>query len=262
MSRKQRIVETANRRTKSGRAAQASLLARSIQDDVQAQAEPRALSRKTIVFNPANAKQESMVEAIEQNPVTVAMGPAGVGKTFVAAAIAAKMLYAKEVDKIILTRSNVKVGDDIGMLPGTIEEKMAPLLAPILSALERQMGAGDYNYSLAKGKIQMLPFEYVRGRSFKDAFVIVDEAQNMTPKDIQALCTRYESGRTVLLGDPFQHDLEDVEPGVTWLSKFAKRHRLGVPVIEFGLSEIVRSGFVKKFLMALYKDAAKQQSAK
>jgi phosphate starvation-inducible PhoH-like protein len=108
----------------------------------------------------------------------------------------------------------------------------------------------------------MLPFEYVRGRSFKDAFVIVDEAQNMTPKDIQALCTRYESGRTVLLGDPFQHDLEDVEPGVTWLSKFAKRHRLGVPVIEFGLSEIVRSGFVKKFLMALYKDVAKQQSAK
>lgn len=222
--------------------------------EVEYKQDVRGLAKnKRIAFSPSTEKQEQMVDAVENNPVSVVIGPAGVGKTFVAASLAAQYLYRREVDEIILTRANVTVGESIGMLPGTVEEKMAPLLAPILQALERQMGKQDYEYCLAKGKIKMLPFEYVRGRSF-NAFVIVDEAQNLTPKDVQALCTRYETGRVMLLGDPFQHDLVNVEPGINWLKEFVFRSGLDIPIIECGISDVVRSGFVRKFLEALYRD--------
>jgi phosphate starvation-inducible PhoH-like protein len=208
---------------------------------------------KRIEFHPKTDNQKTLATSVRSNEVTVAIGPAGVGKTYTVASLAAQMICDHQIDKIILTRANETVGKSIGMLPGTLEEKMTPLLLPILNVLRRQLGDAVYEYCLRKKKIEMLPFEYVRGLSFKDTFVIVDEAQNLKPDDVVAVCTRFESGRTVLMGDPFQHDLQG-EPGISWLEKFARRNDIGIPVVKFGLDDIVRSDFVKKFLTALYSE--------
>ena len=202
---------------------------------------------------PKTVNQERLIRAIETQEIVIAEAPAGCGKTYISGGMAAKFLADGTVDKIILTRANVHVGTSIGMLPGTIEEKMAPLLAPILSVLKNRMGPGAYEYNVNKKKIEMQPLEYIRGMSFADTFLIVDEAQNLSIGEIQALVTRFESGRILFIGDPFQTDIVG-ENGLVWLSKFSERHRLNYSVIRFGLDDIVRSGLVKRFLMALYAD--------
>ncbi|ACV50100.1 phoH-like protein [Delftia phage PhiW-14] len=221
----------------------------------------RTATSKREVFTPKTPRQTRLFQSILNNEISVGEGPAGVGKTFTVAAAMAKLLKDGQIHEIVITRANVTVGESIGMLPGTIEEKMAPLLAPILDALKRVLGAGEYEYMLRRGRIKMLPFEYVRGRSFKDTGVIVDEAQNLSRNEVVAICTRYESGRLVILGDPFQNDINssvvqfglDPEPtGLEWLSAFNDRNDLGIGVTKFELEDVVRSGFVKRFLTALY----------
>ena len=229
----------------------------------QSAVEEHTYSKKRhIAFEPKTETQRDFVEAIRNNEMSVGIGPAGVGKTFCAATIAAQMLVNNEVEKIILTRANVTVGETIGMLPGTIEEKMTPLLLPILTALKRQLGDGMYEYCLRKKKIEMLPAEYIRGLSFLDAFVIIDEAQNLTKKEVMAVVTRYESGRVVFLGDPDQHDLENNEPGIEWLDKFVKKHKINIPSVKFELSDIVRHPLVKKFLYAIASESKKPSRKK
>lgn len=218
--------------------------------------------RKNIDLKPKTDAQREFVKGIRDSEVSVGIGPAGVGKTFCAATLAAQMIINNELDRIVLTRANVTLGKTIGMLPGTIEEKMTPLLLPILNVLKRQLGEPLYEYMMRKKKIEMLPIEYVRGLSFIDTFVIIDEAQNLEQDEVTAIVTRYESGKVVFLGDPTQHDLPG-EPGIAWLEKFAKKHDLGMPVTRFGLEDVVRSSFVKSFLYALADEKApsKQKAA-
>lgn len=204
-------------------------------------------------IQPKTENQEKLIKAIEQNEIVIVSGPAGVGKTFIVGGLASKFLNLGDVSKIVLTRANVGVGKSIGLLPGTVEEKMSPLLMPILSVLRGRMGDGAYAYNLAKKKIEMQPLEFVRGMSFADTFLIIDEAQNLTKEDAQALVTRFESGRIIFLGDPFQNDLK-TENGLDWLINFSEKHDLGYPSIEFELEDIVRSELVKKFLFALYSE--------
>lgn len=208
---------------------------------------------RRIVLHAKTLNQEAALNNMRRCEVSVAMGPAGVGKTYLTAGVAGQDFLAKNVDKIILTRANVTIGKTIGALPGTIQEKMRPLLEPIVNALERHLTPGRVKYMIHKEQIEMLPFEYVRGRNFKDVFVIIDEAQNLTEDDMIAIITRYESGRIVLLGDPIQNDLKS-ESGLVWLNKFAARNGLDIPIVNYQLKDIVRSGMVKKFLTALYKE--------
>lgn len=204
-------------------------------------------------LQPKTENQAILIEAIRNSEIVIAEAPAGCGKTFVVGGMAAKFLAEGDVEKIILTRANVHVGKSLGMLPGTINEKMAPLLAPILSVLKNRMGDGAYAYNMAKEKISIQALEYIRGNSFKDCFIIIDEAQNLTIDEVQALVTRYESGRIVFIGDTFQTDIKG-ENGLAWLEKFSARHQLNYPVVKFGLDDIVRSDLVKKFLKALYSE--------
>lgn len=206
-----------------------------------------------IDLKPKTTVQNIAIKSIRESEVVALIGPAGVGKTFITAGLAAEAFLEKNVDKIILTRANVGVGKTIGALPGTIEEKMTPLLRPVLDALERHLTPGRVKYMLNKQQIELLPFEYVRGRSFRDEFVIIDEAQNLTPEDMIAIVTRYESGNIVLLGDPVQNDLKS-ENGLDWINSFCQRNNLNIPIINFSLSDIVRSKFVKDFLIALYQE--------
>lgn len=212
--------------------------------------QPRA---RSFHIEPKNEKQEQMIDAINTSEIVIAEAPAGCGKTYISGSLAAKFLAEGSVDKIILTRANVHVGKSLGMLPGSVTDKMEPLLAPILSVLRERMGDGLYTYNLNKAKIIMQPIEYIRGNSFRDTFLIVDEAQNLTVDEVQALVTRYESGRILFLGDNFQTDIKGLN-GLDWLEKFANRNNLNYPVIKFGLEHIVRSSLVKDFLTALYKE--------
>lgn len=210
-------------------------------------------ARPSFHLQPKNEKQEEMIKAINSSSIVIAEAPAGCGKTFISGSMAAKFLAEGSVDKIILTRANVHVGKSLGMLPGSVTDKMEPLLAPILAVLRERMGDGLYSYNLAKQKIVMQPIEYIRGNSFRDTFLIIDEAQNLTVEEVQALVTRYESGRILFLGDNFQTDIKGLN-GLDWLEKFSNRHELNYPVIKFGLEHIVRSSLVKEFLTALYSE--------
>lgn len=224
-----------------------------LDEQEQYRQEYRPSRKPNFHLQPKNKKQESLIEAINHSEIVIAEAPAGCGKTYISGGMAAKFLAEGAVDKIILTRANVHVGKSLGMLPGTVEEKMAPLLAPILTVLRERMGDGAYSYNLAKRKIEIQALEYIRGNSFKDCFIIIDEAQNLTISEVQALITRYESGRILFIGDNFQTDIKG-QNGLDWLEKFAERHELQYPVIKFGLEDIVRSSLVKKFLTALYSE--------
>lgn len=213
----------------------------------------RAPVMKSFHLQPKTERQNDFIQAINHNEIVVADAPAGCGKTYIAGNMAAKFLAEGDVDRILLTRANVHRGKSLGMLPGTLEDKMEPLLAPILAVLKGRMGERMYAYNRAKKKIDIQAIEYVRGNSYKDTFLIVDEAQNLEIDDIQALVTRYESGRILLLGDPFQTDIKG-ENGLVWLEKFAARNKLNYPIIKFTLDDIVRSDLVKQFLKALYAE--------
>lgn len=224
-----------------------------LSEQPQQQYEKPPVRAKSFHIQPKNAKQQSLIQAINDSEIIIAEAPAGCGKTYLTGSMAAKFLAEGLVDKIILTRANVHVGKSLGMLPGTVNEKMEPLLAPILAVLRERMGDGLYGYNLAKRKIDIQALEYIRGNSFKDCFIIIDEAQNLTISEVQALVTRYESGRIVFIGDNFQTDIKG-QNGLDWLEQFALRHKLNYPVIKFGLDDIVRSSLVKEFLTALYSE--------
>lgn len=206
-------------------------------------------------------RQQEMIDAIKESSITTANGPAGCGKTYISGSMAAKFLAEGEVSKIVLTRANVHVGKTLGMLPGSLEDKMEPLLAPILAVLREKMGEGLYSYNRAKKKIDIQALEYIRGMSFKDTFLIIDESQNLTVDEVQALITRYESGRILFIGDPFQTDIKGEENGLVWLEKFSRRHGLNYPIINYSLDDIVRSDLVKQFLIALYSEVQQKQSS-
>lgn len=202
---------------------------------------------------PKTENQSLLVKNINENEIIIANGPAGVGKTYIVGSMASKFISENYVDKIVLTRANVTVGKTIGLLPGTLEDKMTPLLLPILNVFKERMGSA-YVYNMAKKRIEMQPLEYVRGMNFKNTFLIIDEAQNLTVAEVKALVTRYESGRIVFMGDPYQRDVKAEDCGLIWLEKFAKRNNLNYPVVNFSLDDIVRSDLVKNFLVALYAE--------
>lgn len=202
---------------------------------------------------PQNNSQKNLINSIKVHEVCAAIGPAGVGKTYCTAGVASQFILNFQVDGLILTRANVTVGRTIGYLPGNQKEKMEPLLLPIIDSLRRHLGEGRVEYMINKQQIEMLPFEYVRGRSFINKFVLIDEAQNLSVSDLIAIITRYESGRVVLLGDPFQSDLKH-NCGLLWLKDFSQRNGINIPIINFSTSDIVRSNFVKEFISSLYRE--------
>lgn len=224
---------------------------KSAQDEYNLKKQPTG---RSFHIQPKNDRQQELIEAINENEIVIAEAPAGCGKTYISGCVASKFLAENKVKRIILTRANVHVGKSIGLLPGSADDKMEPLLAPILAVLKDKMGDALYGYNRAKKKIDLQPLEYIRGNSFKDTFLIIDESQNLTPEEVQALVTRFESGRILFLGDNFQNDMKGQVPGLEWLEKFSERNRLGYPIIKFGLNDIVRSELVKRFLIALYRE--------
>jgi phosphate starvation-inducible protein PhoH and related proteins len=199
---------------------------------------------------PLNPTQASYLDALRTSPQVVVLGPAGTGKTWIAATHAADLFRNGRISKIILTRPNVPCGRSLGFSPGSLEDKFAPWAAPVVEAIKDRIGTAAYEIALKNGDIEMVPFEVMRGRSWKQAFVLLDEAQNTTSAEIKTFLTRVGEDCTVVVnGDVSQCDLNEAS-GLSTVLQLIRARALPVPVIEFTVNDIVRSGFCAMWVRA------------
>jgi phosphate starvation-inducible PhoH-like protein len=205
---------------------------------------------RTVELKPLNDNQKLYLKALEAADQMIVCGFSGTGKTYMAATYAANMYANREIEKIILTRPNVSVGKDLGYFPGTLEEKFSPWAAPVLDVLQEQLGRGVVETGVKNGNIQMAPLSTMRGRSFHDAFIILDEGQNTTIAEMKMFLTRIGKGcKVVINGDIRQSDING-QSGLSKILHLAKKYQLPVPVIEFGVDDIVRSDICKQWILA------------
>ncbi len=201
-------------------------------------------------IKPLNATQVDYLAALRSCRQIVVLGPAGTGKTWIAATHAADLYRNQQIAKIIITRPNVPCGRSLGFFPGSLRDKFAPWAAPIIEAIKERIGNSAYEIALKGGGIEMVPFEVMRGRSWKDAFVLLDEAQNTTPAEIKTFLTRVGEDCTVVInGDVSQCDLAEAS-GLRTALHLIRSRKLPVPVIEFTLEDIVRSGHCAMWVRA------------
>jgi phosphate starvation-inducible PhoH-like protein len=200
---------------------------------------------------PHSDNQRALLEALEEKNLTLALGPAGTGKTYLAISAAVEALDEGRVGRIVLSRPAVEAGESLGFLPGDLQEKLAPYLRPLYDALSDRLGGKRLRSCLADGSIEIAPVAYMRGRTLNNAFVVIDEAQNCTYGQIKMLLTRLGWHSTmVLTGDPDQTDLL---PGMSGLADIA--HRLSVlpevAVVTLTDRDIVRHPLVGAMLNVL-----------
>lgn len=195
--------------------------------------------------------QWQYVETIRKSFITLGIGPAGTGKTYLAVALAVAALKKKEVERIILTRPAVEAGEKLGFLPGDMQDKVDPYLRPLYDGLYDMLGAETFQKYLTKGTIEVAPLAYMRGRTLNDAFIILDEAQNTTPEQMKMFLTRFGFGsKMVITGDITQIDL----PGgkMSGLKDAAKilGNVPGIGVIKFNQHDVVRHEIVGSIIKA------------
>lgn len=196
---------------------------------------------------PKNLTQQLYLEAIERSSVVFGVGSAGTGKTYVAASYAAEKLFYREVDQVIVTRPNVEASRTLGLLPGELEEKYAPYLEPFDGVFERTLGHSFYELLKKNEKIAPKPLGYMRGATFDNAIVLVDECQNMTEKEFKLLLTRIgENTKVIFSGDSRQVDIPD--SGLNATIERLKRIP-SIEVVEFHPHDIVRSHLCKQIIL-------------
>lgn len=204
---------------------------------------------------PKTPNQSLYLEALRESDQVVTLGCAGTGKTYLAGTHAADRFRQHKIRKIYLTRPNVPAGRSIGFLPGTLEEKIAPWAVPLTEAMAERMGKAALEIALKSGDIEIVPFEIMRGRTFKNCIVILDEAQNTTPAEMKMFLSRVgEDCQVIINGDIAQSDLKETS-GLHKIISMVKRRMMPVPVIEFTLDDIVRSGLCEMWVRA-FEEAA------
>jgi phosphate starvation-inducible PhoH-like protein len=210
-------------------------------------AEQESLVR-TVNLVPLNNNQGLYIDALKKHDQVIVCGYSGTGKTFIAATYAANMYINRQIDKIVITRPNVSVGKDLGFFPGTLEEKMAPWAAPVVEVLIEQLGRGVVETGMKNGNIEVAPLSTMRGRSFKNCFVILDEGSNTTIPEIIMFLTRIGKGSKVVInGDVRQQDIKE-QSGLSKILHLIKKYNMDIPVVEFEVDDIVRSDIVKEWI--------------
>jgi len=213
-----------------------------------------AAQKKTSGLLPRTDKQKELLDALREYQQVFILGPAGTGKTYVTATYAADLYTTKEIDKIVITRPHVAVGKELGYLKGDLQEKTMPWALPVLDVLEKHLGKGTVETGIKNGNIEMAPLALMRGRSFDNAFIIVDESQNITTHELKMLLTRVGEGTTIVLnGDSQQSDLKETD-GLSKVIHLAKKHMLPVPIIEFGVDDIIRSDICAQWVKVFMKE--------
>ena len=213
-----------------------------------------AAAKKVSGIVPKTNKQKELLDALKESSQVFILGPAGTGKTYVTATYAADLYTTKEIDKIVITRPHVAVGKELGFLKGDLQEKTMPWALPVLDVLEKHLGKGTVETGIKNGNIEMAPLALMRGRSFDNAFIIVDETQNITTHELKMLLTRVGEDTTIVLnGDIQQSDLKEAD-GLSKVIHLAKKHMLPVPIIEFGVDDIIRSDICAQWVKVFMKE--------
>jgi phosphate starvation-inducible PhoH-like protein len=191
------------------------------------------------------------LEAIAQHDVVLALGPAGTGKTWLAVAAALAALQRREVRRIVLTRPAVEAGENLGFLPGDLQEKVSPYLRPLYDALKDLIDPDKVTRLLERGQIEAAPLAFMRGRTLSSAFVILDEAQNTTPEQMLMLLTRLgEHTKMVVCGDPDQTDLRYGQQSGLAHAQRVLQGVEGIGLVQLDRSDVVRHPLVGRILQA------------
>lgn len=195
--------------------------------------------------------QTNYVKAIQKNVVTLGIGPAGTGKTYLAVAMAVAAFKAREVNRIILTRPAVEAGERLGFLPGDLQSKVDPYLRPLYDALFEMLGPETYSKYLERGNIEVAPLAYMRGRTLDDSFIILDEAQNTSREQMKMFLTRLGFGsKIVITGDVTQIDLPDGKASGLKEAMRVLRDVEGIGICELTNADVVRHVMVQRIVEA------------
>ncbi len=208
--------------------------------------------KKSVI--PRSEKQKSYVYALKESEIVISTGPAGTGKTFLAVAIALTMLLEKKIERIILSRPAVEAGERLGFLPGDMRDKVDPYLRPLYDSLYDLLDFEKIQKKIEVGDIEIAPLAFMRGRTLKNSFAILDEAQNTTYTQIKMFLTRIgENSKIVINGDPSQIDLPNKSLSGLNRSKKLIGHLKEISVVDFDHSDVVRHPLVSKIVKA-YSD--------
>ena len=210
---------------------------------------------------PKTLGQRRYVEAIKNNIITVGVGPAGTGKTYLAVALAVSAFRAKQVNRIILTRPAVEAGEKLGFLPGDLQQKVDPYLRPLYDALFDMLGAENFQRCQERGDIEVAPLAYMRGRTLDDSFIILDEAQNTTNEQMKMFLTRLGfNSKAVVTGDITQIDLPDGKPsGLRQAVKILKGID-DIAISELTGKDVVRHRLVQEIIKAYEKNGGNNEN--
>ena len=208
--------------------------------------------KKSVI--PRSEKQKNYVRALRESEVIISAGPAGTGKTFLAVAVALTMLLEKKIDRIILSRPAVEAGERLGFLPGDMREKVDPYLRPLYDSLYDLLDFEKIQKKIEVGDIEIAPLAFMRGRTLKNSFAILDEAQNATDTQIKMFLTRIgENSKIVINGDPSQIDLPNKSYSGLKRSKKLLGHLKEISIVDFDHTDVVRHPLVSKIVKA-YSD--------
>ena len=208
--------------------------------------------KKSVI--PRSEKQKNYIRALKESDIVISAGPAGTGKTFLAVAVALTMLLEKKIERIILSRPAVEAGERLGFLPGDMREKVDPYLRPLYDSLYDLLDFEKIQKKIEVGDIEIAPLAFMRGRTLKNSFAILDEAQNATDTQIKMFLTRIgENSKIVINGDPSQIDLPNKTMSGLNRSKKLLGHLKEISVIDFDHTDVVRHPLVSKIVKA-YSD--------
>ena len=208
--------------------------------------------RKSVIAR--SEKQSDYIKALKENEIVLSLGPAGTGKSFLAVSVAVTMLFEKKIERVILSRPAVEAGEKLGFLPGDMKEKVDPYLRPLYDALYELFGVDKIDKKIESGEIEIAPLAFMRGRTLKNCFAILDEAQNATETQIKMFLTRIgENSKLVVNGDPSQIDLINRTQSGLIKSKILLKHLNEIKIIEFDHNDVVRHPLVSKIIRAYQK---------
>jgi len=208
--------------------------------------------KKSVI--PRSEKQKKYVRALKESEIIISAGPAGTGKTFLAVAVALTMLLEKKIERIILSRPAVEAGERLGFLPGDMREKVDPYLRPLYDSLYDLLDFEKIQKKIEVGDIEIAPLAFMRGRTLKNSFAILDEAQNATDTQIKMFLTRIgENSKIVINGDPSQIDLPNKSLSGLNRAKKLLGHLKEISVVDFDHTDVVRHPLVSKIVKA-YSD--------
>ena len=211
--------------------------------------------RKSVIAR--SEKQSDYIRALKEKDIVMSLGPAGTGKSFLAVSVAVTLLMEKKIERVILSRPAVEAGEKLGFFPGDMKEKVDPYLRPLYDALYELFGADKIDKKIETGEIEIAPLAFMRGRTLKNCFAILDEAQNATETQIKMFLTRIgENSKLVVNGDPSQIDLINKSQSGLIKSKNILKHIKEIEIVEFDHKDVFRHPLVSKIIRAYQKKSA------